>query len=61
MVLGSMQMCFGCAYQLASRGLAVPICPFCRGKIADFASAQLSRGAGDVESDVNGLGMAAIQ
>jgi len=32
------QVCYGCAYQLCSRGLSTPICPFCRGKIADFAS-----------------------
>lgn len=29
-------LCLGCAYQLCSRGLAQPSCPFCRAPIANF-------------------------
>jgi hypothetical protein len=29
-------LCRRCAYQLCARGLASPICPFCRGAIQQF-------------------------
>lgn len=33
-----LQVCYGCAYQLCSRGLSPPICPFCRGAITTFVT-----------------------
>ncbi len=29
-------LCRQCAYQLCARGLAAPLCPFCRGTIQHF-------------------------
>ena len=29
-------LCRRCAYQLCARGLATPLCPFCRGTIQHF-------------------------
>lgn len=34
----ALQVCYGCAYQLCSRGLSPPICPFCRGPIKTFVT-----------------------
>lgn len=34
------QMCLQCAYQMCARGLASPLCPFCRGPINTFQPVQ---------------------